>query len=55
MMQGRPFAGKVTISIRLDKDGNPVTRQAGDLTGETRNPVDVGAKNIDIVLDQVAK
>src|SRR4029077_10740488 len=38
MMQGRPFAGKVTISVRLDKDGNPVTRQAGDLTGETRNP-----------------
>jgi cytochrome c-type biogenesis protein CcmH len=55
MMQGRPFAGKVTISVRLDKDGNPTTRQPGDLTGETKNPVDVGAKNIDIVLDQVAK
>ena len=55
MMQGRPFAGKITISVRLDKDGNPVTRQPGDLTGETRNPIDVGAKNIDIVLDQVAK
>jgi cytochrome c-type biogenesis protein CcmH len=56
MMQGRPFAGKVTIFVRLDKDGNPVTRQAGDLTGEyKKNPVDVGSKNVDIVLDEVAK
>jgi cytochrome c-type biogenesis protein CcmH len=55
MMQGRPFAGKVTISVRLDKDGNPITRQPGDLTGEyKKNPVEVGSKNVDIVLDQVA-
>src|SRR5215470_1335982 len=55
MMQGRPFTGKVTISVRLDKDGNPPTRQPGALTGETKTPVDVGAKNIDIVLDQLVK
>ena len=55
MMQGMPFAGKVNISVRLDKDGNPTTRQPGDLTGETKIPVDVGAKNIDIVLDQMVK
>ena len=56
MMQGRPFAGKVTISVRLDKDANPVTRQPGDLIGEyKKNPVDVGSKNVDIVVDQVAQ
>ena len=54
MMQGRPFSGKVNISVRLDKDGNPVTRQPGDISGEYKNPVDVGSKNVDIVLDQVA-
>jgi hypothetical protein len=55
MMQGMPFTGSVTITVRLDKDGNPTTRQPGDLSGEyKKNPVAVGSKNVDIVLDQVA-
>lgn len=54
MMQGTPFTGKITLTVRLDKDGNAVTRTPGDLTGEyKKNPVEVGAKNLDIVLDQV--
>ena len=54
MMQGVPFTGKVTITARLDKDGNPTTRQSGDITGDYNgNPAAVGAKNIDIVLDQL--
>jgi cytochrome c-type biogenesis protein CcmH len=56
MMQGMPFTGSVTIAARLDKDGNPTTRQPGDLTGDyKKNPVTVGSKNIDVVLDQVAQ
>ena len=56
MMQGVPFTGSVTITARLDKDGNPTTRQPGDLTGDyKKNPVAVGSKNIDIVLDQVVQ
>jgi cytochrome c-type biogenesis protein CcmH len=56
MMQGTPFTGKITISVRLDKDANPVTRTPGDLTGDyKKNPVEVGTKNVDIVLDQVTK
>ena len=56
MMQERPFTGKVTITARLDKDGNPTTRTAGDLSGDyKKNPVEVGANNVDIVLDQVAQ
>ena len=54
MMQGVPFTGSITITARLDKDGNPTTRQSGDITGDYKgNPAAVGAKNIDIVLDQV--
>jgi cytochrome c-type biogenesis protein CcmH len=56
MMQGAPFAGNVTITARLDKDGSPTTRQPGDLTGDyKKSSVAVGSKNIDIVLDQVVR
>jgi cytochrome c-type biogenesis protein CcmH len=56
MMQGAPFAGSVAITVRLDKDGNPTTRQPGDLTGDyKKSSVAVGSKNIDIVLDQVVQ
>ncbi|MPZ75287.1 MAG: tetratricopeptide repeat protein [Deltaproteobacteria bacterium] len=53
MMQGTPFTGKINLTVRLDKDGNPATRAPGDLVGDYKNnPVDVGAKNIDIVIDR---
>jgi cytochrome c-type biogenesis protein CcmH len=56
MMQGAPFTGSVAITVRLDKDGNPTTRQPGDLTGDyKKSSVAVGSKNIDIVLDQVVQ
>jgi cytochrome c-type biogenesis protein CcmH/NrfG len=56
MMQGMPFTGKVNITVRLDKDGNAMTRGLGDLTGDYKNnPVEVGTKNVDIVIDQVAQ
>ena len=56
MTQGMPFTGKLTITVRLDQDGNPGTRGPGDLDGDyKKNPVDVGSKNVDIVLDQVGK
>lgn len=54
MMAGTAFAGEVHISARLDKDGNPITREAGNLAGEFRNnPVTVGSQKVDIVLDRV--
>lgn len=52
MMQGTPFSGKVFLSARLDKDGNPTTKEPGNLAGDyKKNPADVGAKKIDIVLE----
>jgi len=54
MMPGVPFSGKVFISVRLDKDGNAMTKEPGNLKGEHRkNPVEVGSRKIDIVIDQI--
>jgi len=56
MMPGVPFAGKINITARLDKDGNPVTRTPGDISGDYRkNPIEVGTKNVDVVIDQIMK
>jgi cytochrome c-type biogenesis protein CcmH len=56
MTQGVPFTGKVNITVRLDQDGNPGTRGPADVNGDyKKNPVEVGSKNVDIVLDQVGK
>ena len=56
MMQGTPFTGKINIIVRIDKDGNPTTRGAGDMTGEyKKNPVEVGTKNVDVVIDQMTQ
>ena len=53
MMQGMPLSGKIAISVRLDGDGNAMTRQPGDLIGEYKNnPVVVGAQKVDIVIDR---
>jgi cytochrome c-type biogenesis protein CcmH len=56
MMQGTPFAGQINITVRLDKDGNAVTREAGNLLGDhKKNPVTVGSQNVDIILDQLTQ
>jgi cytochrome c-type biogenesis protein CcmH len=53
MMKGMPLSGKITISVRLDADGDAMTRQPGDLVGEYKNnPVEVGARKVDIVIDR---
>lgn len=51
MMPGASFAGKLYVTARLDQDGNPLTKQPGDLAGEyKKNPAAAGAKQIDILL-----
>ena len=56
MMQGVPLSGKLNLSVQLDKDGNPITHQPGDMVGDyKKNPVAIGAHNVDIVLDQLAQ
>jgi hypothetical protein len=56
MMQGTPFTGKINVTVRLDKDSNPTTRGAGDMTGDyKKNPANIGTKNADIVIDQMTQ
>ena len=51
MMPGAVFSGKLYVTARLDKDGDPLTQSPEDLAGEyNKNPVEVGSKRIDILL-----
>jgi cytochrome c-type biogenesis protein CcmH len=56
MLQGGSFSGKMNISARLDKDGDPMTRETGNVFGEyKKNPVEAGSKNVDLVIDQLTR
>jgi len=56
MIPGSRFEGKVNIVVRLDKDGDPLTREPGDLTGNYhKNPVAIGSINVDIILNEEIK
>ena len=56
MIPGRALAGKVFVSARLDQDGNPTTRGAGDWVGEYgKNPVEVGTEGVDITLQRLGE
>jgi cytochrome c-type biogenesis protein CcmH len=53
MAQGVALTGKLTLSARLDTDGDPMTRDSGSVMGEHKTPVEVGSKNVDFVMNQV--
>jgi cytochrome c-type biogenesis protein CcmH len=56
MIAGVALGGKVNVSARLDRDGNPATREPGDLAGEyKKNPVEIGSEKVDIIIDQVIR
>ncbi len=52
MIKGLPFVGKVNVTARIDKDGNPTTYAAGEIFG-TVEGVEVGATGIKVRLDQI--
>ena len=54
MLQGVAFAGEVSLIAKLDGDGK-VGTQPGDIFGGARGPVQVGARDVEIVLSQEAK
>ncbi len=54
MIQGAAFAGEVSLVAKLDGDGK-VGTQPGDIFGGANGPVQVGARNVEIVLSQEAK
>jgi hypothetical protein len=52
--QGGAFDGDLTLSIRDDKDNDPMTRLNGDVFG-TLPKVKVGARGVKLALDQLQK
>ena len=53
MIQGMPFTGPFDIQVRLDQDGNAMTKSAGDLI--TSNPatgIKPGGAPVEITLDK---
>jgi cytochrome c-type biogenesis protein CcmH len=52
MIQGMPFAGEIQLTVRLDGDGDAMTRRAGDLAGQAPAPVAPGTRGVTIVLDE---
>jgi len=54
MIQSMPFQGPITVSARLDSDGDAISRSPGDLMGAAAGgPVSPGTSDIHIVLDTV--
>jgi cytochrome c-type biogenesis protein CcmH len=52
MIQAMPFAGEMTLSARLDADGNATSRTPGDLQGASAAPVHPGATGVEVLIDQ---
>lgn len=54
--QTRPFEGEVNVMARIKKSGIASISVPGDMEGAyPRNPVKVGAKDIDFAIDKVVK
>lgn len=52
MMEGTKIAGKVIVTGRVDKDGDAMTKEPGDVTGATR-PVEPPADKVVLTLDKL--
>jgi len=52
MIPGIPFEGRLSITVRVDKDGDAMTRRKGDVFGQAEN-VKIGARAVVITLDKV--
>jgi hypothetical protein len=52
--QNGPFDGVLTLSARIDQDGDPMTRQKGDVFG-TLPKVQVGSQGVKLPIDEVQK
>jgi hypothetical protein len=52
MLPGRPFEGRIDVSVRIDKDGDALTRKKGDLYGQINN-VPVGTQDLLVSVDTV--
>ena len=51
MIEGTPLIGEMSITARVDQDGDAFTTTPGDLTGEI-SPVVAGDSNVVLRLDE---
>ena len=52
MLAGTTLSGKVVVTARVDKDGDAITKNPGDVTGQTK-PVEPPKKDLVLSLDTV--
>lgn len=52
MLVGTQLAGKVVVTARVDKDGDAMTKNPGDVTGQSK-PVEPPQKGVVVSLDKV--
>jgi hypothetical protein len=52
MFAGTKLAGKVVVTARVDKDGDAMTKNPGDVTGQSK-PVEPPKKDVVVSLDKV--
>ncbi|MBW2396276.1 MAG: hypothetical protein JRG95_18640 [Deltaproteobacteria bacterium] len=53
MIQAMPFAGPFKLTVRIDADGNAMTRNPGDLQGEAEGSYQPGAEEIELLIDEI--
>jgi hypothetical protein len=53
MMEGMAFQGPIRLTARVDADGDAMTRNPGDLQGSSASDVAPGARDVEIVIDEV--
>ena len=51
-MMGAPLAGKVSVSARIDQDGDAISKQPGDIVGTAEKDVMVGVNPVVIKLNK---
>ena len=51
MMGGTKLSGPVTVSARIDQDGDAISKQPGDIEGAHKGSIVVGKGQASITLD----
>jgi hypothetical protein len=52
MIAGTTLSGKVVVTVRVDKDGDAITKNPGDVIGQSK-PVEPPKKDVVVALDKV--
>ncbi len=52
MIPSMRFEGAISLSARLDADGNAMTRGAGDISSDTQEPLSPGATGVELTLSE---